>query len=99
MTVAFTLYIGSYSVLSSRGRDCTNSPSLANAVRNTAKPAHANNFHYITKKGRAGILAHLKCYQRIIVNSNENVTEGAISDDEKMSIDERRNFHYITLSI
>ena len=35
---------------------------------------------------------HLRCYRRSIVLSNDNVTEGAMSSDDKMSIEERRKY-------
>jgi hypothetical protein len=41
---------------------------------------------------QATVLVHLKCYQGVIVRSNKNVTEGTMSDDDKMTIDERRKY-------
>jgi hypothetical protein len=38
------------------------------------------------QKRQAGVLVFPKYYQKLIVYSNENITEAAISDDEKMSI-------------
>jgi hypothetical protein len=37
-------------------------------------------------------LYQLKCYRRIIVHSNENVTEGTMSPEERMTIDEQRKY-------
>src|SRR3990172_1851261 len=35
---------------------------------------------------------HLKCYRRGIVHSNDNVTEGTVPGEEKMTVDERRKY-------
>ncbi len=38
------------------------------------------------------VFTHLKCYRGGKVLSKENVTEGAMSTEESMSIDERRKY-------
>ena len=40
----------------------------------------------------ASAFFQIKCYRRIIVHSNENVTEGTMSEEECMTIDERRKY-------
>jgi hypothetical protein len=39
-----------------------------------------------------GALYQIKCYRRIIVLSTENVTEGTMTEEERMTIDERRKY-------
>src|SRR4030067_757834 len=38
------------------------------------------------------VFVHLKCYRSGIVHSNENVTEGTMPTDERMTINERRMY-------
>lgn len=39
-----------------------------------------------------GAFPQLKCYRRVIVASKEDVTEGTMSIEEQMNVDERRKY-------
>jgi hypothetical protein len=68
--------------------------SLLNNFRQykTAFGGAGEDYTMCWEKVREIVLVHLKCYPRDIVRSNKNVTEGTMSEDEKMSINERRKY-------
>src|SRR3972149_308273 len=72
--------------------DCQGPGSLAEwSMEPTSCAESCSALGYLTTF-ECSPLYQIKCYRRIIVLSNDNVTEGTMSPEERMTIDELRKY-------